>query len=316
MKRFGLAALTLLLLVAACNREHKRVIAVVPKGNAQLFWQSVHAGANKAARESAVEVLWNGASTETDYNAQIQIVDSMINRHVDAIALAPVDRKVMVSVVERAVRQKIPVIVFDSGIDTDQFISQVATDNRRAGELGAERIGKLLNGKGTVAMVKVQPGAGSTMAREEGFESKLKSDFPGIAIVAQQYGWADYAKSMTAAENILTAHPGLDALFASNETSTIGSVRALKQRTTKVKLVGFDYSPALAEDLKSGLIDSLVVQDPFRMGYEAVRTAIAFLNGDKVMKLNNLEPALVDRKNLNTPEIQARVNPDVGKYLD
>ncbi len=308
--------LILVIAIVGCNRDKKRVVAVVPKGSAHEFWQSVHAGAVKAGRESNVDIVWNGTPSETDYNGQLQIVDAMINRRVDAIALAPIDKKVMVSVVERAAREKIPMVIFDSPIDTDKFVSQVATDNFRAGEVGAERIGKLLKGKGKVAMVKVQPGAASTMAREDGFEKKLKTDFPGVQIVAQQYGWADFAKSLAATENILTANPDLDAIFASNESSTVGAARALKERKTAVKLVGFDWSPALGDDLRSGLIDSLVVQDPFRMGYESVKSALAYLDGKPVQKINNIEPKLVDRDNLNTPEVQARVNPDLKKYLD
>jgi ribose transport system substrate-binding protein len=299
-----------------CNREKKRVIGIVPKGRAQMFWQSVHAGANKAAREANIEIIWNGPASETDYNGQLQIVDAMINRRVDAIAVAPIDRKVIVSAVERAMREKIPVIIFDSGIDTEQFVSQIATDNYRAGEVAAERVGKLLNGKGKVAMVMVQPGAGSTMAREDGFRNKLAKDYPGIRIVAQQYGFADYAKSLTAAENMLTAHPDLDILFASNESSTVGAAQALKSRKSPVKLVGFDSSPSLIEDLKAGAIESLVVQDPFFMGYESVRSAVAHLNGETVPKINSLEPSLVNLENLNTPEVQARINPDLKKYLE
>lgn len=310
------AAVLLIAAAAGCNRSHKRIIAVIPKGTSQQYWQSVHAGALKAARESNVDILWNGTPTETDYNGQIQIVDAMINRRVDAIAVAPIDRKVIVSVVERAAREKVPVIIFDSGLDTEQFVSQVATDNYKAGETAAERVGKLLGGKGTVAMVKVQPGGASTMAREDGFKTRLNAAFPGVHIVAEQYGWADYAKSLSATENILTAHPDLDAIFASNETSTVGAARALKARKTTVKLVGFDWSPALADDVRSGLIDSLVVQDPFRMGYESVTSAVAHLDGKPVRKMNDLEAKLVDRENMNTPEVQARINPDVKKYLE
>src|SRR5712671_1194933 len=127
-------ALTLPFL-AGCKKDDKKVIGVVPKGRAHLFWQSVHAGAAKAAKENNVEIVWNGPVTETDFNGQLQIVDAMINRHVDAIALAPIDKTVMVSVVERAAREKIPVVIFDSAVDTDKFISQVATDNYQAGQL-------------------------------------------------------------------------------------------------------------------------------------------------------------------------------------
>jgi ribose transport system substrate-binding protein len=170
MKSYLWAAGLIVVLLSGCNREHKRVIAVIPKDNADLFWQSVHAGAVKAGRESGVDVLWNGPASEADYTQQLQIVDAMINRHVDAIALAPTDRQALVSVVERAAARNVPVVIFDSGIDTQRFVSQVATDNYKAGQLAGERMGKILDGKGKVVIVAVKPGAASTEAREKGFE--------------------------------------------------------------------------------------------------------------------------------------------------
>ncbi len=311
------AAALLLLFGDGCNRSKNRIIGVVPKGRAHLFWQSVHAGAVKAAREAGVEVTWNGPPTETDYNVQLQIVDSMINRKVDAIVLAPIDRKVLVSVVERANAQGIPVVIFDSPIDTENFVSQVATNNYAAGEMAAERMGEILKGKGEVVMVAVQPGAASTMDREKGFEDTIQRKFPGIRIIDKRYGMADFAKSLAVTENMLTAHPGLDGLFASNESSAVGAAQALKGRPgTKVKMVGFDWSPTLLEDVKAGVIDSLVVQDPFRMGYDSVKAALEKLNGGTPSKIQDLPPRLVTRENLNNPDIQQQLNPDLKKYLD
>ncbi len=302
--------------LAGCNRDTHKVIAVIPKGRAHLFWQSVHAGANKAAKETGVEIAWNGPATETDFNGQLQIVDSMINRRVDAIALAPIDKKVMVNIVERASHAGIPVIIFDSPVDTDQFVSQVATDNYAAGGLAAERMGKVLKGKGKIVIVAVQAGAASTMAREQGFEDKIKKDFPGIEILDKRYGEADFAKSLRAAENMLTAHSDLDGMFASNESSTVGAAQALKGRNSRVKLVGFDSGPTLEADLKNGVIDSLVVQNPFRMGYESVMSAVKKLNGEVPVKINNLAPRLVLREDLDKPEVQEQLNPDLKKWLN
>lgn len=303
------------LTLGACNRSQKKSVAVIPKGRAHLFWQSVHAGAVKASRETDVEIVWNGPTSETDFNGQLQIVDAMINRHVDAICLAPIDKKVMVSVVDRAVAQKIPVIIFDSGIETDKFTSQVATDNYKAGELGAERMGKLLSGKGKIVMVAVQPGAESTMQREQGFEDRIKKDFPGIKIVDKRFGMADFAKSRAVTENMLTAFPDLDGLFASNESSTVGASQALKSRPGKIKMVGFDWSPPLLEDLRAGLIDSLVVQNPFLMGYESVLSAVKAMKGESVTKMNNLAPRLIVKEDLDKPDVQQQLNPDLKQYL-
>ena len=309
------AVVALVVLGSACNREHKRVIAVIPKGNSHIFWQSVHAGAAKAAREKGVEIVWNGPPSETDYTGQLQIADAMINRRVDAIALAPIDRKVMVGVVERAARQNVPVIIYDSGIDTELYVSRIATDNYKAGRMAADRMGKILGGKGTVAIVAVQPGGASTEAREKGFEDAIRDKYPGIQIVDKRFGMADIAKSLLASENILTAHPALDALFASNESSSMGAAQALRGRARKAKLVGFDASPTLLDDLRSGLIDSLIVQDPFKMGYEAVMTAIRKLDGQPVAKVIDLEPRLIDLQNIDQADVQAQLHPDLKKYL-
>jgi ribose transport system substrate-binding protein len=310
-----LAALALLLASLACNRDTRKRIAVIPKGQAHLFWQSVHAGAVAAARENNVDVLWNGPASETDFTGQLQIVDSMITQHVDAICLAPIDKTAMVSVVDRATREKIPVVIFDSPVDTQTFVAQVATDNYRAGRMAAQRMGKILNGKGKIAEVAVEPGSASTMAREQGFEDGIKKDFPGIQLVDKRYGWADRAKSLNVAENMLTAHDDLVAMFASNESSAVGAAQAIKGRNAKVKLVGFDWSPGLLDDLKSGLLDSLVVQDPFRMGHDAVIAAVEKLKGATPQKIQNLPPRVVTKEMLDDPDVQKQLHPDLDKYL-
>jgi len=313
--------IALLFLVAAslwavsCNRSTNKRIVFIPKGRAHEFWQSVHAGAIAAMRENAgYEIVWNGPASETDYEGEIQIVDAAINQHADAICLAPIDKKVLVAVVERAAAQNIPVIIFDSPVDSDKFTAQVATDNYAGGALGAARVGQILGGKGKIAEVAVQPGSASTMAREQGFEEAIAKDFPGIKMVDKQYGMADFAQSLKVSENMVTATPDLSAMFASNESSSVGAARALKNKPS-VKLVGFDSSPQLIEALKSGAIDALVVQDPFQMGYKSMMAAVTKLKGGTPERIQNITPTLVTRENMGTPEIQKKINPDLDKYL-
>ena len=316
MKRYLWAVGLLFAILSGCNREHKRIIAVIPKGNADLFWQSVHAGAVKAGRETGVDVLWNGPASEADFTVQIQIVDAMINRRVDAIALAPTDRQALVTVVERAAARNVPVVIFDSAVDTQKFVSQIATDNYKAGQLAAERMGKILDGKGRVVVVAVKPGAASTEAREKGFEDTIHQKFSGIQILDKRYGMALVSQAMTVTENMLAGHSDLDGIFASNESSTIGAAQAMRGRAGKIKLVGFDSSPTLLENLSSGLLDSLVIQDPFKMGYQTVMAAVQHLQGESVTKIVDLEPRLIDRQNLNAPDVQAQLHPDLKKYLE
>jgi ribose transport system substrate-binding protein len=200
-------------------------------------------------------------------------------------------------------------------VDTDVFTSRVATDNFGAGQMAARRMGQILGGKGKIVVVAVAPGIASTVAREAGFEDVIHKEFPGIEIVDKRFGMADFAKSLEVAENMLTAHPEVVGLFASNESSTVGAVQALKNRPGKVKMVGFDWNPTLADGLKSGQIDSLVAQDPFRIGYDSVKAAIEKLDGGAPQKIQNLPALLVTKDNLDDPAVQKQLNPDLDKYL-
>ncbi len=301
---------------ASCNRSTEKRIAFIPKGRAHMFWQSVHAGAVKAQQESpGFTILWNGPASETDYEGQIKIMDAFINQHVDAICLAPIDKKILVTLVENANSRGIPVFIFDSAVDTETFTAQIATDNSQGGRLAARRMGALLNGTGKVAEVAVQAGSASTMDRESGFERTLKEEFPNIKLVDKQYGMADFAKSLKVSENMLTATPDLDGMFASNESSSVGAVRALQGKGRKVKLVGFDSSPQLIEALRNGVVDSLVAQDPFEMGYRSMLAAVAKISGGTPERIQNITPVLVTKENMDTPEIQKKISPDVDKYL-
>ena len=189
-------------------------------------------------------------------------------------------------------------VIFDSPIDTDKFTAQVATDNYAGGSWERRGWARFCRGKGKIAEVAVQPGSASTMAREQGFEEKLAKDFPGIKLADKQYGMADFGKSLKVAENMLTAAPDLTGMFASNESSTVGAVRALARAGKDkpgVKLVGFDSSPQLVEALKNGVVDSLIVQDPFQMGYKSMVAAVTKLKGGTPERIQNITPTLVTR---------------------
>ena len=301
----------------ACSQSHKKVIGVVPKGLAHLFWQSVHAGAAAAGQEFGVEIQWNGPSQETEYSRQIQIIDAMITRRVDALAIAAADQVALVQVVDRAMAQGIPVTIFDSGLNSTNYTSFVATNNYAAGELAARQLGRLLGGKGKAAMLMHVPGSRSTVDRETAFDAVMSKEFPGIAIVARQFGMSDRARAMAVAEDMFTAHPDLDAIFASAEPSTVGASQAIKSRglTGKIKFVGFDSSDSLVEDLKAGVISALVVQDPFQIGYRAVRTLVDRLNGATPPKRIDCDATVILAAELQKPEVQRLLRPPIEKYL-
>ena len=253
-----------LLAQPASQKRTKKLIGVVPKATSHLFFVSIHAGALDAARDFGVDILWNGPREETEYSRQIEIVDSMIARHVDALAISATDHTALVTPVERAMEAGIPVAVFDSGLDVTGYVTFVATDNYAAGVTAARRLAELVHGKGRVAELMHKPGGMSTGDRERAFEEVMAKEFPTIQIVARHYGMADRAKSRDAAENILTAHPDLDGMFASAEANSIGAVQAIKARglSGKIKLVTFDSSDEHVPALKDGTIDLMLVQDP------------------------------------------------------
>ncbi len=307
-----------ILRLTACHGTHRKTIAVVPKATAHLFWVSVHAGAAAAGRDLDVDVVWNGPAAETDYARQVQIVDSMIARQVDGLAVAAQDTTTLNGSLDRAAAAHIPVTIIDSGVDSSNYLTYVATNNYQAGQMAARKLAALLNGKGKVAMLMNAPGSKSTLDREAGFKEVLDKEFPAIRIVASQFSMSDRAKGMTAAENFLTSQPDLDGMFASSEPSSVGAALALKSRglAGKIRLVGFDASDDLVRDLKDGSIDALVAQDPFRMGYEGVKTLVDKLHGTNPPKQIDLSATVVTKGDLEKPAIRKLLFPDVKKYLD
>lgn len=302
--------------LTGCRTKTRPVVGVVPKGANHIFWQTVHAGALKAAQEYDLEIEWNAPTLEVDASRQIAIVDSMVNKRVAGLALAPVDRKALVSVVERASRSGIHVAIFDSDIDTKERITYVATNNREGGRMAARFLGDLLLGEGKVAVIGFMPGSASTMEREEGFAEELKAKFPNMRIVQTVFGMADRAKSLAATENILNAHPDLRGLFADNESSSAGAVMALKARAnTRVRTVAFDANDQLITDLQQRTIDALVVQNPFKMGYESVRAIGRKLRGETPEPVVDSGVRLVTRMDLNKPEVIELLRPDIQKWL-
>ena len=303
--------------ISGCERSAGRRIGVVPKATGLIFWQSVHAGTIAGGLDADVEVVWQGPATETEFARQITIVDSMINSRVDGIVVAPTDATALISVVERAQAAGIPVVIFDSGINTDNYVSFVATDNYQGGVLGARQMAELLDGSGQVALVRMVPGSHSTNSRENGFKDTLAKEFPGIEVVAEDYCMADHAKALEIAENFLTAHPDLDGIFGSTEPATVGPARAIRGRNLsgRVRLVGFDYGDTIERDLEDGVVDAVVVQDPFRIGYIAVQTVVSRLNGNTPPKRIDTPIRVISAADLADPEVDAFLHPNLDRYL-
>jgi len=307
------AAAIIFIVIGLANKDRQsgqRRIAVIPKGTTHIFWQSVRRGAQKAGAEAGVKIFWNGPKRESDREEQIQIVEDFIVRKVSGIVLAPLDSKALVPTVEKIFEAGIPCAIIDSGIDTDKYISFAATDNYLGGVIAARRMGKILNGEGKIIVVKYVPGSASTTNREDGFIDTIEKQFPGIEIVDAKYGMDTVETALQATEDLLTKNTKLDGLYACNASTAVGALQALRSqgRTEKIKMVGFDAEKALVDGLKSGEIDSLVVQNPFKMGYEGVRAVLAKLDGKEVPKRIDTGVELITRENLAQPRIKSLLN--------
>ncbi len=316
---FNLLFLVALCLVfAGCGRSSKKRVGVVPKAISHAFWQTVHAGAVAAGREAGVEIEWKGPPAETDFSRQIEIVEAMINSRIDGIVLAPTEATSMIGVVDRAQRNGIPVTIFDSGLASDNYLSFVSTNNYQAGALAARTLAELIAGKGQIAIVKMVPGASSTMQREEGFEDTIAKEFPDIEIVDFKYCRSDPAQALAVTENMLTAHPDLNGLFASGEPATIGAAKGLRSRNRhdRVRFVAFDFTDALEADIRDGVIRATIVQEPFQIGYRAVMTVVTALNGETPDKRIDTDIRVVTAANIDSPEIAALLHPNLAEYLD
>jgi len=307
-RRFNLAVVAAL---AGCGRRNRKTIAVVPKANADLFFITVRTGAEGAARDLHVSLNWSGPDVETDYSRQIEIVDSMIARRVNALAISATDDRALVDPVERVIRAGIPVTIFDSAVNIDNYVSLIATDNHAAGCTAARRLAALLPGKSEIAMMMQKPGGVSTELRERGFEETIRQECPRLAIVARQYGMGDRARSMAVAENILAAHPGLAGIFASSEACSIGAIRAIRSRglSGRVKLITFDVSDIHVEALRDGTADVMLVQDAYRIGYQAVKSLAMKLAGQSPSRRLDIPARVVTKASLNLPDVQALLKP-------
>ena len=304
-------------LALACRRKPQKTVAVIPKATSHAFWIAVQAGCTAAAQEFNLDLLWNGPAVETDYARQIQIVDAMVVRHVDGLAVAATERGALLAPVVRAIDAGIPVTVFDSGLDTERAMSQVITDNVEVGRLAGRKLGQLMKGTGKTAILMNAPGSASSLDRESGFREVIAKEFPGISIAAEQFGQADRARARSAAENILAANRDLGGFFASTELSAVGVSLAIKGRDLggKVKFVAVDANEVLLEDMRKGVVDALIVQDPFKMGYETVKTLATKLAGGVPPKKVELHARVIAATDLSDPEVIKLLSPDIEKYL-
>lgn len=317
--------LAVVLAMSGCQRSastgerhgagRRPLIGIIPKGTAQEYWKGVHTGALRAAKELDVDVLWEGPLREDDREEQIKVVDNVVSRGVSGILLAPLDNRALVTPVRNAVRTGIPVVIFDSELDTEEYISLIETDNYKGGRIAGEHLAQLLGEKGPVMMLRLQVGSASTTQREQGFLDAIAAYRDMKVVSSNQYGSTVSDVAYRAAENLLAAQRAAQGavagIFTPNETTTFAMLRALQNESLagKIRFVGFDSSDKVLQGLRSGQVDALVLQNPVAMGYMGVKTVVQHLKGEKVPRRIDTGVTLVTRANLDDPALQERLHP-------
>ena len=284
-------------------------IAVVPKGTAHQFWTTVKAGADRAGQELGVDILWKGPDAETDIAAQKGIVEDLVTQQVDAIVMAACDADALVPNIQDAEKAGIPVITIDSGVNTE-VRCLVATDNVAGGRIAGETLFKLIGGAGEVGLIPFVQGAASSEDREKGFKQACDAA-TGIELVAIDYCDSDEAKAKNVTADMLTAHPNLKGIFAANEPAAIGAANALNEagRAGEVKLVAYDGSPSEVKLLQEGTIQALILQDPFRMGYDGVKQAMKAIQGGEVDQRVDTGVTVATSESVESDDVQRLLNP-------
>lgn len=285
-------------------------IAVVPKAVSQQFWTTVRAGAEAAGKELGVTIVWKGPNVETDIAGQKGIVEDFATQKVAAIVLAAVDADALVDTIKQAEAAGVPVITIDSGVNYPEVRSLVATDNVAGARTAGQKLIELIGGKGKVGLIPFVKGAASSEDREKGFR-EVVAEAPEVTIAATDYSESDEGKAKNVTQDMLTSVPELAGIFAANEAGAVGAANALKEtgEAGKVKLVGYDGSPAEIKLLQEGVIQALVVQDPFKMGHEGVVQAAKAARGEPVTKRVDTGVVVVTKENLNSPDVQKLLNP-------
>ncbi len=285
-------------------RPATHAIAVITKLTNTVFWQSMHTGAQAAGKEFGYEIAWSGPDRETNVARQVALVDEVIGRGVDGVVLSPVDRTELVQSVNKLSELNIPCVIVDSGVETLNFVSFVSTYNSLSGELAARRMGKILSGKGNVIVVRHLAASQATSKRVTGFCQTLTNEFPGIKIVDSQSGQdtAETARAVT--EEMLKRNPDVQGLFACNVDVSVGALQALQAlKRTDVKMVAYDPHKLLLDGLRAGQVDSIVVQNPYKMGYESVKAVVTHIKGQPVAKMIDTGVEIVTMENITEPKI-------------
>ncbi len=280
-------------------------IPLISKGFQHQFWQAVKSGADQAAKDLNVKVTFEGPESEAMVDKQMDMLAAALAKKPAAIGFASVDAKAPIPLLKKAKEAKIPVITFDSSVDSDVPLSFAATDNVAAAALAADKMAELIGKAGEVALVVPDQTSGAGIGRRDGFMNRMKSTYPNIKIVSVQYGGGDHLKSTEITKAILQANPNIKGIFGANEGSAIGVLNAAKEMKRKIVIIGFDSGKQQKAAVADGSMAGAITQNPVGMGYKTVEAAVKALKGEKLPSIIDTGFYYYDKNNMNDTKIAA-----------
>ena len=289
----------------AAQPAGKPYIPLISKGFQHQFWQAVRQGAEQAAKVYDVNITFEGPESESMVDKQIEMLQAALDKKPNAIGLAALDSKAVIPLLERARAQHIPVIGFDSGVDSDIPVTTAATNNIAAAALAADKMAALIGDAGEIALVVHDQTSRTGIDRRDGFVNEIKQKHPKITIVDIQYGGGDHLKSTDLAKAIMQAHPNLKGFFGANEGSAIGVLNAVVElkKQGKIVVIGYDSGQAQMDAIRSGVMAGAITQNPVGIGYKCVEAAVKALKGEKLPKTIDTGFFWYDKTNIDSKQI-------------
>jgi len=305
---------------ATAMAQTKPIIPIIVKDTTSLYWQTVLAGARKAGRDLGVDVAELGAQSESDIDGQIAIFENAVASNPAAVVIAPAEFTALGKPIDKAAK-KVKIIGIDSAADSTSFTSVLATDNEHSGRIAADILAEAIkrsyaDAEGDVALITSLAGVAALEQRAKGFEEQIAAKYGALDIVAAKVGDGSVASGSKIMMDLIAEHPELRGVFASSLVMTQGAAQIVAENKTnrtgdKINLVGFGSDDKLIKFLQDGTIAALVVQDPFRMGYDGVKTALAASKGEQVPANVDTGPNLITRANMKSARSQELLNPKI-----
>ncbi|MBU1296177.1 MAG: ABC transporter substrate-binding protein [Gammaproteobacteria bacterium] len=301
-----ISAVTIMAASSFVQADDQPYIPLISKGFQHQFWQAVKQGADQAAKEFNVRVTFEGPDTEAQVDRQIDMLAAALANKPDAIGFAALDSQAAIPLLRKAQKAGIPIVAFDSGVESDIPVTTATTDNLAASALAADKMAELIGNKGQVAVVAHSQTGTTGIDRRDGFLKRMKEAHPNIEVVTVQYGDGDQLKSTEVARAILTSYPKLAGMFGTNEGSAVGVVNAARESKAKdLVIIGFDSGTAQMNAIRSGLMAGAITQNPIGIGYETVKAAVQTIKGETVPKVIDTGFYYYTAKNIDDPKIAA-----------